>query len=135
MKTNLSDLIAALPEEEPGSEVLGTDEARKRLEAIFADVAYRPVPTGSLHRLWTLGELSTQVTLAYAALWFRQLFADADARERRAMETNLRVALKMIHRLGYLRGGATKLGQLLGSVDLREIRRLELERQSKRGLS
>jgi predicted unusual protein kinase regulating ubiquinone biosynthesis (AarF/ABC1/UbiB family) len=116
MKTNLSDLIAALPEDEVGPEVLQTDEARKRLEAIFADVAQRPVPTGSWHRLWTLGELSTQVTLAYAALWFRQLFADADARERRAMETNLRVALKMIHRLGYLRGAATKLGQLLGNL-------------------
>ena len=32
------------------------------------------------------------------------------------METNLRVALKMIHRLGYLRGAAAKIGQMLGSL-------------------
>src|SRR5678815_5934977 len=53
---------------------------------------------------------------AYTALWFRQLFADARAKQRRAMETNLRVALKMVHRLGYLRGAATKLGQALGAL-------------------
>ena len=116
MKTNLSDLIAALPQEEDASEVLTTAEAQERLQAIFADLAYRPVPTGSLRRLWTLGELSTQVTLAYAALWVRQFFADAETKERRAMETNLRVALKIIHRLGYLRGAATKLGQFLGNL-------------------
>jgi aarF domain-containing kinase len=116
MKTNLSDLIAALPREEAGSEVLDTFEARQRLQAIFADVANRQVPTGSLHRLWTLGSLSTQVTLAYTALWLRHFFADAATNERRAMETNLGVALKMIHHLGYLRGAATKLGQLLGSL-------------------
>ena len=116
MKTNLSDLIAALPQEEDASEVLGSVEAQERLQAIFSDLAHRPVPTGSLHRLWTLGELSTQVTLAYAALWFRQFFADAETKQRRAMETNLRVALKMTHRLGYLRGAATKLGQMLGNL-------------------
>src|SRR5688572_22866549 len=116
MKTNLSDLIAALPQEEDEPEILGTAEAQERLQAIFADIAQRPVPTSSLHRLWTLGELSTQVTLAYAALWFRQLFADAQTKERQAMETNLRVALKMVHRLGYLRGAATKLGQAFGSL-------------------
>src|SRR5262249_27997908 len=32
------------------------------------------------------------------------------------METNLRVALKIIHRLGYLRGAAAKLGQTLGNL-------------------
>lgn len=115
MKTNLSDLLAALPEED-AAEVLNTDDAQERLQAIFADLAHRPVPTGSLHRLWTLGELSTQVTLAYMALWFRQFFADAKTKERRVMETNLRVALKMVHRLGYLRGAASKLGQLLGNL-------------------
>ena len=116
MNTRLSDLLAALPQDEAESEVLASEEAQERLQAIFADLAHRPVPTGSLHRLWSLGELSTQVTLAYMALWFRRLFADAPARERYAMETNLRVALKMIHRLGYLRGAATKLGQALGNL-------------------
>ena len=111
MKTNLSDLIAALPQEENGPELLSSTEAQERLQAIFADLAYKSVPVHSLHRMWTMGELSTQVALAYASLWIRGLFADVKTRERQAIETNLRVALKMIHRLGYLRGAATKLGQ------------------------
>jgi aarF domain-containing kinase len=116
MNIRLSDLLAALPQDEPDSDVLASEEAQERLNAIFADLAHRPVPTGSLRRLWTLGELSTQVTLAYTALWFRRLFADAPAAERHTVDTNLRVALKMIHRLGYLRGAATKLGQALGNL-------------------
>jgi len=34
------------------------------------------------------------------------------------METNLRVALKLFHRLGYLRGAMTKLGQAAGNLPL-----------------
>jgi hypothetical protein len=116
MKTNLSDLIAALPQEEDGPELLSSAEAQERLQAIFADLAYKPVPVHSLHRMWTMGELSTQVALAYASLWIRGLFADAKTKERQAIETNLRVALKMVHNLGYLRGAATKLGQAFGSL-------------------
>jgi aarF domain-containing kinase len=106
---NLSDLLAALPQ---------TDEAAPSdaaLQAILADLAERPVPVRSLHRLWTLGELSAQITLAAGALWVRQWFADAETRERRAMETNLRIALHLFHRLGYLRGAMTKLGQMAGN--------------------
>ena len=116
MKTNLSDLIAALPLEEDGPELLDSAEAQERLQEIFADLAYKPVPVHSLHRMWTMGELSTQIALAYATLWLRGLFADAKAKERQAIETNLRVALKMVHRLGYLRGAAIKLGQAFGSL-------------------
>src|SRR6185295_9228629 len=85
-------------------------------QAIYADLAYKPIPVGSLHRLWTIGELSTQIALAYAGLWIRGLFASTEKKERQANETNIRVALKMIHRLGYLRGAATKLGQAFGSL-------------------
>jgi len=116
MKTNLNDLFAALPEEYSTPDVLDSDEARERLQSIFADLALKPVPTGSLKRLWNLGELSTQVTLAYLALWIRGWFANAEAKQRQEMDTNLRVALKMIHGLGYLRGAATKLGQAIGSL-------------------
>ncbi len=116
MKTNLNDLFAALPEEYSRPDVLDSEDARERLQTIFADLALKPVPVGSLQRLWNLGELSTQVTLAYAALWIRGWFADAETRQRQEMDTNLRVALKMIHRLGYLRGAATKLGQAFGSL-------------------
>jgi predicted unusual protein kinase regulating ubiquinone biosynthesis (AarF/ABC1/UbiB family) len=116
MKTNLNDLFAALPEEYSRPDVLDSEDARERLQTIFADLALKPVPVGSLQRLWNLGELSTQVTLAYAALWLRGWFATAETRQRQEMDTNLRVALKMIHRLGYLRGAATKLGQAFGSL-------------------
>jgi len=66
--------------------------------------------------MWTLGGLSAQVALAYFALWMRQWHGDADTRQRRLLETNLRVALKMFHRLGYLRGAMTKLGQAAGAL-------------------
>ena len=45
----------------------------------------------------------------------RQWFASAEVRKRAALETNLRVALKMFHRLGYLRGAIMKLGQTFGN--------------------
>jgi aarF domain-containing kinase len=113
---NLSDLIAALsPEDERGS-AAEAGLPQEQLAAILADLAHRPVPVRSLHRLWTLGELSTQVALAYFALWMRQWFSDAETRQRRVLETNLRVALKMFHRLGYLRGAMTKIGQAAGNL-------------------
>ena len=113
---NLSELIAALSEEdEPGS-IADAGLPREQLQEILADLAYRPVPVRSLHRLWTLGELSGQVALAYLALWMRQWFSDAETRERRAMETNLQVALKIFRHLGYLRGAMTKLGQAAGNL-------------------
>jgi hypothetical protein len=116
MKNNLSELLASLPMEEPSEDLLDSAQAREQLQAIFADLAYRPVPVLPLHRLWTMGELSTQVALAYAGLWIRGLFADAEAKQQQTIETNIRVALKMIHRLGYLRGAAVKLGQAFGSL-------------------
>jgi predicted unusual protein kinase regulating ubiquinone biosynthesis (AarF/ABC1/UbiB family) len=107
---NLSELLAALS----STEERETAAPDARLQEILADLARRPVPVHSLHRLWTLGELSAQVALAYGALWMRGWFADAETRKRRAMETNLRMALRMVHRLGYLRGAMTKLGQMAG---------------------
>jgi aarF domain-containing kinase len=117
MNTNLRELLESFPDEQrEAASLLDSAEAQEQLKAIFADLAYRPVPVHSLSRLWTIGELSTQVALAYAGLWVRGLFADAKKKERQAIETNLRVALKMVHRLGYLRGAATKLGQAFGSL-------------------
>jgi predicted unusual protein kinase regulating ubiquinone biosynthesis (AarF/ABC1/UbiB family) len=107
MNVNLSELLAALPQEFGDKTVL----AREQLEAIFADLAIRPVPVHSLSRLWSVGELSVQITLAYLALWARKWFDNPDARKVRVMETNLRLALKVFHRLGYLRGAMIKVGQ------------------------
>jgi tRNA A-37 threonylcarbamoyl transferase component Bud32 len=113
MNANLNELIAALPQDRTETEA---DFSREQLQEIFTDLARRPVPTASLHRLWTLGELSAQVALAYGALWIRRWFADAGAKERQTMETNLRLGLKIFHRLGYLRGALMKLGQAAGNL-------------------
>jgi len=117
MDVNLSELIAALPEEDLSS-AANADWAQVRLQEILADIAQRPAPAGSLHRLWTVSELSAQIALAYLALWVRHWFAGAEASKRRLMETNLRVALKIFHRLGYMRGAMTKLGQAAGNLPL-----------------
>jgi len=114
---NVNEILAALPEDDPSS-LENADRARVKLQEILSDLAQHPVPTGSLHRLWTFSELSAQVALAYAAWWIRQWFSNAEASQRRQMETNLRVSLKMFHRLGYLRGAAAKLGQTLGNLPL-----------------
>jgi aarF domain-containing kinase len=110
MDVNLSELIAALPQDTDDS--IGAEE---QLKQIFADLALRKAPVHSLHRLWSVGELSAQIALAYFALWARQWFASADGRKRRVMETNLRLALTTFHRLGYLRGAMIKIGQAAGS--------------------
>jgi aarF domain-containing kinase len=116
MNASLKDLIAALPQEESDAVPNEAEISRKELQRIFDDLAHRPMPLGSLHRFWTMGGLSTHVALAYMALWIRQWFANEGKRKQQLVETNLRVALKIIHRLGYLRGAAAKLGQALGNL-------------------
>ncbi len=107
---NVNELLAALPQEDLASPA-ESEWARGQLQQILDDLGRRPAPGGSLHRLWTLSELSAQVALAYLAVWLRRWFSDAESSKRQLMETNLRVALKLFHRLGYLRGAMTKLGQ------------------------
>src|SRR5579883_1396880 len=110
IKENLSDLLASLPQDDAPAP---PDE---RLRELLSDLAQRPVPVHSLHRLWTLGELSAQVSLAYFALWIRGWFSDAESRKQQVMESNLRIALKIFHRLSYMRGAMIKLGQTAGHL-------------------
>ena len=112
---NVSELLAALPDDETQAE-LDSEWARARLREILADLASRPAPVSSLQRLWTVSEVSAQIALAYLAWWVRQWFSGAEASKRRLMETNLRAALKLFHRLGYLRGAMAKLGQAAGNL-------------------
>jgi predicted unusual protein kinase regulating ubiquinone biosynthesis (AarF/ABC1/UbiB family) len=109
---NLSELIAALPEDDRKQQ---PDLAAAQLREIFADLAKRPTPVHSLHRLWSAGELSAQIALASFALWMRSWFENDDARKRDAMETRLRLALKTFHRLAYLRGAMIKIGQTIAN--------------------
>lgn len=104
MDANLNELVAALSETNSG-------DAQEQIRELMADLARRPVPVNSLHRLWISGELSAEIALAYFALWIRKGFADAETRNQQVMETNLRVALKLLHRLAYMRGAMTKIGQ------------------------
>ena len=114
MNVDLKDLLAALPEDiAPKGLPLGLPG--EELRRILTDLSMKPVPVGSLHRLWTIGELSAHIALAYLALWIRGWFAGAEAREQRLMEANLRLALKTFQRLGYLRGAMAKVGQALGA--------------------
>jgi hypothetical protein len=120
MNANLSELIAALPADDI-EDRNQAEFAEGQLRQIFADLATRPAPVHSLHRLWTTGELSVQIALAYLALWIRSLvgstgFDTADTKKRRTMETNLRLALKTFHRLGYLRGAMIKVGQAAAAL-------------------
>ena len=115
MIPQLKELIEALPRDDDAAGK-AIEISEQRLREIFDDLASRPVPVGSVRRLWTLSDLSIQIALAYLAFWVRQWFVDAETRKQRLVETNLRVALKMIHRMGYLRGAAAKVGQLLGSL-------------------
>jgi tRNA A-37 threonylcarbamoyl transferase component Bud32 len=114
MNPRVSDLIAALSEGEAGARS-GNELSQENLKQLLAELSRRPVPVGSLHRLWSIGELSAQVALAYFALWMRQWFTSAEVKKRATLETNLRVALKIFHRLGYLRGAIMKLGQTFGN--------------------
>lgn len=108
MNVHLNELIAALPRDDSGPERMF---AREELERIFADLAMRPAPTGSLQRLWDMSELSVQVALAYGFSRVRGWFAAAGDEEQRKLETNLRIALKIVHRLSYMRGALMKAGQ------------------------
>jgi aarF domain-containing kinase len=112
---NVSELLAALPDDEAQAALDG-EWAQARLREILADLASRRAPVSSLQRLWTLSEVSAQIALAYLAWWVRQWFSGAGQSQRRLMETNLRAALKLFHRLGYLRGAMTKLGQAAGAM-------------------
>src|SRR6185312_13555335 len=58
-----------------------------------------------------MSELSVQVALAYSLNRVRGWFASAADEEQRKLETNLRIALKIIHRLSYMRGALMKAGQ------------------------
>ncbi len=107
MNVPLNELIAALPNEDIGERVFASEE----MERIFEDLAMRPAPTGSLQRLWNVSELSVQVALAYGLSRVRGWFVTADNEEQRKLETNLRIALKIVHRLSYMRGALMKAGQ------------------------
>lgn len=105
----IADLIAALPEDDVHEEPASAGP----LQELCAALARTPTPTGSLRRLWALGGLQAQVAVAYAAYWLRGWVSKADEQQQRLLDTQLRVALRVLGTMGYLRGAVMKVGQML----------------------
>src|SRR5262249_30359188 len=103
--------LAALPEDDAHAEPVGTGP----LQELCAALARTPTPTGSLRRLWALGGLQAQIALAYAAYWLRGWVSRSDEQQQRLLDTQLRVALRVLGTMGYLRGAVMKVGQMLAS--------------------
>jgi predicted unusual protein kinase regulating ubiquinone biosynthesis (AarF/ABC1/UbiB family) len=104
----LAELIDALPvdaEQEPSAD--------EQLRELLLDLAHKPVPTGRLTRLWTLGTLQAKIAAAYLAWWIRTSYEGADERQRRLNETHLKAAIRLLGTMGYLRGAVMKVGQIL----------------------
>jgi aarF domain-containing kinase len=110
MALTVAELFAALPQDEPAPPGVPADD---RLREMFADLAERPVPVGSLRRLWTIGGLQAKLALAYLAYFVRTRFRSGDEKARQLMDVNLRSALRTLEAMGYLRGAAMKVGQML----------------------
>lgn len=105
---SIAELLAAMP-----AAARETEPAADALRALLAELSGKPVPTGRMQRLWSLGTLQAQVAAAYLAWWLKSGFQDADARARGLEETHVAAALAVLARMGYLRGAVMKLGQVL----------------------
>jgi predicted unusual protein kinase regulating ubiquinone biosynthesis (AarF/ABC1/UbiB family) len=112
MAVNVAELVDALPVVEP-DEVTPSDGIVS--EALATVLSNRPVPVGSLRRLFLLGGLQTKIAVAYGFHWLRGFFQDADQRERDLKETHFKTALKLLDSMGYLRGAVMKVGQTLAN--------------------
>lgn len=107
MNVKIADLVKALPDIE-------ADEADD-VAAVLSNVSQRPLPTGSLHRLSLLGGLQAKIAVAYLMYWLRGFFKSTASREADLQETHLRAALKLLDRMGYMRGAVMKIGQTLAN--------------------
>ncbi len=105
-----AELLAALPEDLRGP-VSRDEELRTLLSALSS----KPVPTGRLFRMWSLGSLQARLAAAYLAYWIRSGFAGADRRARLKREAHLSAAVKLLGSMSYLRGAIMKVGQILAS--------------------
>ncbi len=110
MALTVAELMAALPADNATAAGLPPDD---RLRQMFAELAERPVPVGALRRLWTVGALQAKLGLAYLAYFVRTRFSSPDEQTRQLMDVNLRSALNTLEAMGYLRGAAAKVGQML----------------------
>src|SRR5262245_10364571 len=107
----LAELIEALPREveDPDARV----PAREELAQLLAQAGTKPIPTGRLTRMWSLGTLQAKIAAAYLAWWLRSGFQDAERKRRGLDEVHVAAAIQVLARMTYLRGAVMKLGQVL----------------------
>jgi aarF domain-containing kinase len=110
MTPSVAELLAALPQEETSSSRRMTDD---RLAEVFEQLALRPVPVGSIQRLWSLGGLQAKIAIAYLLYWIRGAFQNSDSRQQALADTHLKAAILMLTTMGYMRGAVMKIGQLI----------------------
>lgn len=103
-------LLKALPKDS------ATDPNGIRLAELIARISNKKAPVSSFSRLWILGSLQARVTAGYFAYWLRSLFSDAGKKQRLKSEAHLAAALKLFGAMGYLRGAAMKIGQMLANL-------------------
>jgi predicted unusual protein kinase regulating ubiquinone biosynthesis (AarF/ABC1/UbiB family) len=110
MSTNLTELIAALPEEEAEATPLAAG-----LPELLSRTSLRPVPVGRFQRLRALGTLQAKIAAAYLFHWLRGWFKTAAENDRLLAELHWRTALRMLDSMSYLRGAVMKVGQTLAN--------------------
>lgn len=109
----VAELLDALPVE---NELPSPDGASDVLQDLQTRLASKPMPTGSMRRLFSLTGLHARIGMAYFAYWMRSWFRAKDQRELQLTETHLRAALQMLETMSYLRGAVAKAGQALASM-------------------
>lgn len=110
MSPEMGDLVAALPREldEPTT-------TRDALRDLLVKLSNKPVPVGSINRLWALGGMQAKIVLGYVAYYIRSSYVTKDEKDRRKNEAHLTAALKLLSGMGYMRGAIMKIGQLLAA--------------------
>ncbi len=109
MDPRIAELVAELPEDldDPGR--------GGELQDLLSLLSREPAPTSRVLRMWSLGSLQARIAAAYGLAWVRGFFRDAGEQTRLQSEAHLRVALRLLGTMGYLRGAIMKIGQTLAS--------------------
>jgi predicted unusual protein kinase regulating ubiquinone biosynthesis (AarF/ABC1/UbiB family) len=93
-----------------------TDPTGLRLAKLITSISNKKIPVTSFSRFWTLGSLQGKIALGYFAYWLRSRFSTADVKLRLKSEAHLAAALQLFSTMGYLRGAAMKIGQILANL-------------------
>jgi predicted unusual protein kinase regulating ubiquinone biosynthesis (AarF/ABC1/UbiB family) len=111
MSLNVSELVAALPDERDGA----ATEVTAGLPDLLSRAARQPVPVGRFQRLTTLGTLQAKIGAAYLFHWLRGWFKGAQENQRLLAEAHWRTAVRLLDSMTYLRGAVMKVGQTLAN--------------------